>query len=78
MAATSIGTRPTFGVNERTVEAFVLDFDGDLYGAELRLEFVERLRDEVTYDTVQALKHQVDLDVNQTRAVLPGSRPVVG
>ena len=78
MAATSIGTRPTFGVNERTVEAFVLDFDGDLYGAELRLEFVERLRDEVTYDTVQALKHQVDLDVDQTRAVLLGSRPAVG
>ena len=77
MAATSIGTRPTFGVSERTVEAFVLDFDGDLYGAELRLEFVKRLRDEVTYDSVQALKHQVDLDVDQTRAVLLGSRPAV-
>ena len=55
---------------ERTIEAFVLDFEGDLYGKELRLEFVQRLRDEVKYDTVEALQHQVDSDVAQTRAVL--------
>ena len=77
MAATSIGMRPTFGVNERTVEAFVLDFEGDLYGSELRLEFVKRLRDEVAYDTIEALKHQVDVDVDQTKAVLLESRNVV-
>jgi riboflavin kinase/FMN adenylyltransferase len=70
MAATSIGTRPTFGDNERAIEAFLLDFSGDLYGQEIRLEFVQRLRGQVKYDTAQALQEQVDRDVAQTRAIL--------
>lgn len=70
MAATSIGTRPTFGDNERAIEAFLLDFSGDLYGQDVRLEFVQRLRGQVKYDTAQALKEQVDRDVAQTRAIL--------
>jgi riboflavin kinase/FMN adenylyltransferase len=75
MAATSIGTRPTFAESERTVEAFILDFDGDLYGRELRLEFVQRLRDEVKYDSVQALQDQIASDVDQARSALQTSRP---
>ena len=75
MAATSIGIRPTFGESERTIEAFILDFDGDLYGQDVRLEFVRRLRDELKYDTVQALIEQIDTDVGQTRAILEASRP---
>ena len=74
MAATSIGTRPTFDEGDRTVEAFILDFDGDLYGREVRLEFVKRLRDEEKYDAVEALLEQIDRDVDQTRAVL-GENP---
>ena len=74
MAATSIGTRPTFDESELTVEAFLLDFEGDLYDQHLRLEFVQRLRDEVKFDTVQELQEQVDRDVAQTRAVLLSSR----
>jgi riboflavin kinase/FMN adenylyltransferase len=70
MAAVSIGTRPTFGAGERTIEAFVLDFEGDLYGLELRLEFVRRIRAEVRYDSVDELKAQVCKDVAETRAVL--------
>ena len=70
MAATSIGTRPTFDAGERSVEAFLLDFDGDLYGREVRLEFVERLRDEEKYDSVEALLEQIDLDVARTREIL--------
>jgi riboflavin kinase/FMN adenylyltransferase len=73
MAATSIGTRPTFGEHERAIEAFILDFDGDLYGKVLRLEFVERLRDQVRYDTVEALQEQVERDVEDTKAVLNAS-----
>ena len=73
MAATSIGTRPTFDNGNRTVEAFVLDFDGDLYDKELRLEFVERLRPEEKFDTVEALVEQINEDVAQTRAVLGGA-----
>ena len=70
MAATSIGTRPTFGGNERTVEAFLLDFEGDLYGQEIRLEFVNRLRAEEKYDTIQKLLQQIDKDVEQTKEIL--------
>ena len=73
MAATSVGTRPTFGEGARTVEAFMLDFEGDLYGREVRLEFVRKLRDEVRYDTVEALQRQVEKDVEETRAVLAGA-----
>ena len=71
MAATSIGTRPTFDdVRNRTIEAFLLDFSGDIYDQPLRLEFVQRLRGEEKYDSVEALIDQIDKDVRQTRAVL--------
>jgi riboflavin kinase/FMN adenylyltransferase len=70
MAATSIGTRPTFGDNERAIEAFILDFDDDLYGKILRVEFVKHLRDQVKFDTIEALQKQVDIDVEDTKAVL--------
>ena len=69
-AATSIGVRPTFGLGERTVEAFLLDFRGDLYQKTVRLEFVERLRDEVAFDTAEALKRQMVMDVEETRRIL--------
>jgi len=68
--ATSIGVNPTFEETARTIEAFVLDYDGDLYGAELTLEFVRRLRDEERFDSVEALQRQVDRDVSATRAIL--------
>ena len=70
-AATSIGMRPTFGLGgERTVEAFLLDFRGDLYHKTVRLKFVERLRDELTFESAEALKTQMDKDVEETRRVL--------
>ena len=70
MCATSIGTNPTFGESERTVEAFMLDFQGDLYGSSITLEFVRRLRDEERFASAQALKEQVGRDVEITRALL--------
>ncbi|MBI4338373.1 MAG: bifunctional riboflavin kinase/FAD synthetase [Chloroflexi bacterium] len=71
MAATSIGVRPTFGQgNLRTVEAYLLDFRGDLYGQSLRLEFAHRLRDEAAFPGVEALKAQIAADVEETRRVL--------
>lgn len=69
MAATSIGSRPTFDESEHTVEAFLLDFQGDLYDQEVRLEFVRRLRDELKFDTVEALLKQMAEDVEQTRQI---------
>jgi riboflavin kinase/FMN adenylyltransferase len=67
-AAVSIGVRPTFGEGLRPmVEAFLLDFDGDLYGQPLTLEFVARLRGELTFDSVEALVEQMHADVARTR-----------
>ena len=71
-AATSIGVRPTFepAAALRTVEAYLLDFDRDLYGWEVRLEFVERLRDELKFPSVEALMAQIEADVARTRKIL--------
>jgi riboflavin kinase/FMN adenylyltransferase len=70
-AAVSIGTNPTFAGRERRVEAYVLDFDADLYGERLALDFVARLREQRTYTGVDPLLAQIALDVEQTRAALP-------
>lgn len=65
-AAVSIGVRPTFVTGRGLlVEAFLLDFDGDLYGRELRLQFVERIRGEKRFDTVEALVDQMGRDVDE-------------
>jgi riboflavin kinase/FMN adenylyltransferase len=69
-AAISIGTNPTFAGDERRVESYVLDFDGDLYGEHVGLSFTQRLRDTVRFDTVDALVEQMHLDVARTRELL--------
>jgi riboflavin kinase / FMN adenylyltransferase len=72
-AAISIGTNPTFEGRERRVEAYVLDFDGDLYGEQVALEVVARLRDTLRFDTVDELLAQMARDVKATRARLSAS-----
>jgi riboflavin kinase/FMN adenylyltransferase len=69
-AAISIGTNPTFSGRERRVEAFVLDFDADLYGETVALDFVERLRPTERYTTSEALVEQISRDVERTREIL--------
>lgn len=69
-AAISVGTNPTFDVRQRRVEAYLLDFDGDLYGASLGIEFVERLREQERFDSVDALVAQMRRDVDRTRELL--------
>lgn len=65
---TNVGTRPTVSDSgDVSVETFLLDFDGDLYGKRVRLEFCRRLRDEKRFDTPQELKEAVEENVRQTR-----------
>ena len=71
-AATSLGVRPTFGPGPRTLECHLLDFAGDLYGAQVRVTFVKRLRDEQRFPTAGALAAQIARDVEDTRAALGG------
>jgi riboflavin kinase/FMN adenylyltransferase len=67
-AAISIGVNPHYGGEERRVEAFLLDFDGDLYGQRLVIELWERLRDERAYGSEQELVAQIGRDVEAARA----------
>jgi riboflavin kinase/FMN adenylyltransferase len=71
----NLGRRPTFGGGETTLEAHLLDFDQDLYGQSLRVEFVRRLRDERHFPDVPALLEQIRRDVAEARAALadPGA-----
>jgi riboflavin kinase/FMN adenylyltransferase len=68
MAAINVGVRPTFKTGRGLlIEAYLLDFEGDLYGQTLRVAFSERLRGEKRFDSVDALVEQMQADVERTR-----------
>lgn len=67
IAAIDVGTNPTFGVDPLHVESFLLDFDGDIWGKPMSVEFWARLRDEERFDSTEALVEQMDRDVALTR-----------
>ena len=69
-APTNIGVRPTTDGTSLTVEAFLLDFSGDLYGETLTLSFFERIRDEQRFSGVDALVAQIERDVAQVKDIL--------
>lgn len=67
-SVTNIGTRPTFGSdNQSSVETFVMNWSGDLYGDVLRVRFLHRLRDETRFSSVDELKAQIDRDTKRAR-----------
>ncbi len=68
--AASIGFRPTFNETERIVEVYLLDIQPDLYDQRITVEFIARLRDEKRFDSIEALKEQMAIDVQQTRQIL--------
>ena len=69
-AAISVGTNPTFGDARRSVESFVLDRDADLYGRMARVEFVEKVRDMLKFNSVDELLEHMARDVSRTRDIL--------
>ena len=71
-SATSIGVRPTFGGGPRFVEVYVIDFNGDLYGETIDVEFAKLLRDEQYFESVDELVRQMEMDVEQARSILSG------
>ena len=74
-AAISVGTNPTFGIGDRTVEAYALDRDDlDLYGTHAAIDFAARLRGTERFDSVQALVTQMHQDVSQARALTADHR----
>jgi riboflavin kinase / FMN adenylyltransferase len=69
-AAISIGTNPTFGENPLSVEGYLLDFSGDLYGHEISFDFASRIRDHVAFEGPEALNEAIRADVREVRRTL--------
>jgi len=69
-AAINVGVRPTFKTGRGLlIEAYLLDFDGDIYGQTLRIDFLRRLRGEKRFDSVEALVDQMGRDVDEARSI---------
>jgi len=71
-AVTNIGFRPTFGggIKKPRIEAHLLDFSRDIYGEQVSLDFIDRLRDEMKFDRVSALTAQIQSDIDETLQIL--------
>jgi riboflavin kinase/FMN adenylyltransferase len=69
-AVASLGTRPTVDGTDLLLEVHVFDFEGDLYGLEIEVEFVAKLRDEVKFDSLDAMMAQMKVDAAQARDLL--------
>lgn len=69
LSVSSVGVNPTFGAGPRTVESFILDFEGDIYGESVKLSFVRRIRDEKKFAMVKDLIAQMHEDVKCAKAV---------
>ena len=67
---TNIGKNPTFGLHQRTVEAYLIDYHGDLYGTDLQLDIIARLRDEKKFTSTDELKKQVAEDILKGKKIL--------
>jgi riboflavin kinase/FMN adenylyltransferase len=74
----SLGTRPTVFGREPLLEAHLFDFDGDLYGQRLRVEFVAKLREEEKFDDLPALVRQMNIDAEQARKLLRHDQKTLG
>lgn len=69
-SATNIGSRPTFGEGKQMVETHLLNYEGSLYGKEIRIDFVQKLRDEQRFPSSEELKAQIEKDVRKVQALL--------
>jgi riboflavin kinase/FMN adenylyltransferase len=69
-SATNVGTRPTFGEGKRTVETYLLNYNGDLYGRKITVEFVRKVRDERRFPSAEQLIVQMRKDVQEVNAIL--------
>ncbi len=68
-SVTNVGKRPTFGSNGRTVETYILDYQDNLYGCEIKIDILEMLRGEKRFDSAEELKKQIAEDVERVKAI---------
>jgi riboflavin kinase/FMN adenylyltransferase len=74
-SVTSVGLNPTFGAGPRTVESYIFDFDGDLYDQAVKLMFVQRIREEKKFSSVDLLVEEIKHDVSRAQEILRGVEP---
>lgn len=67
---TNIGIKPTFNDNNRTIETFIFDFDDNIYGKTIELEWIERIRNEIKFKNFKELKAQIEKDVEKAKKIL--------
>ncbi len=65
---TNVGTKPTIGEYARNIETHIFKFDKQLYGSEIKVEFIEKMRDELKFDSLEELKKQIDIDYEEALA----------
>jgi riboflavin kinase/FMN adenylyltransferase len=70
LGVSNVGTRPTFGGGEETIEVHLLDMDEDLYGRTMRVQFIDRLRSEHHFESIDALVAQIEKDIEEARLLL--------
>lgn len=70
LGVSNVGTRPTFGGGDETIEVHLLDVDADFYGETMRVQFIDRLRSEQHFESVEALVSQIEKDIGEARLVL--------
>ncbi|MFI3282694.1 MAG: riboflavin kinase [Rikenellaceae bacterium] len=68
-AATNIGNNPTIGVESRRAESYIIDFDGDLYGRTIEIKLCEKIRNELKFNNIEALRAQIIKDVSMIKDV---------
>tara|TARA_Y100000817_G_scaffold5499_2_gene4691 strand:- start:1293 stop:2006 length:714 start_codon:yes stop_codon:yes gene_type:complete len=70
MSATSIGTNPTFAGDAKTIETYIFNFNKDIYGQAIEVEFIERLRDEIKFTSIESLIDQMNTDMIEVEKIL--------
>ena len=70
LSLTNVGMNPTFGNANRTVESYLFDLRGDLYGREIKIEFVHKIRDEIKFNNPGQLTLQINQDIQQAKEML--------
>ncbi|HID61298.1 MAG TPA: bifunctional riboflavin kinase/FAD synthetase [Anaerolineae bacterium] len=73
----NVGVRPSFDNGERTVETYILDFEADIYGCDLVVEFVQRLRSEKRFTDIKDLIAQIERDIVEARRILAAEKPLL-
>jgi riboflavin kinase/FMN adenylyltransferase len=77
-SVTNIGTNPTFGKNKRTVEAFLIGFNNEIYTHQVRIDFIKKIRDEIKFSDANQLKNQIEQDILTAISILSQESPDKG